>query len=135
MVYRTEHGFLITDQPSHPREDKSKYRVGDDGLLYLTKAGTTSRFVRVSTEHPISEEEKHTRKAIATQPSRPDEQLSKVWGTGVSLKEFRSPTRFRFWYPACWSQAFHEDGAPYVKGPADRSGILRIGTLIVEPKP
>ena len=44
MVYRVENGVLITDQPSHPSEERTKYSFDDDGLLVLDYDGQKTWF-------------------------------------------------------------------------------------------
>jgi hypothetical protein len=48
LTYRTEPGFLITDQPSQPRLERTKYHIGEDGVLVLESGDQKTRYVKVS---------------------------------------------------------------------------------------
>jgi hypothetical protein len=48
LTYRTEPGFLITDQPSKPRLERTKYHIGEDGVLVLESGDQKTRYVKVS---------------------------------------------------------------------------------------
>ena len=48
MTYRVEGGFILSDQPSSPREEKTEYRIESDGSLVLIYDAQPSRFLRVS---------------------------------------------------------------------------------------
>jgi len=43
-----EPGFIVTDQPSAPRPEKTEYKITSDGKLELAFAGEKSRYIRVS---------------------------------------------------------------------------------------
>ena len=45
MTYRVEGQTLITDQPSHPRPERTRYSLGGDTLT-LEFGGLTGRFIR-----------------------------------------------------------------------------------------
>jgi hypothetical protein len=47
MTYRVEGGFILSDQPSSPREERTEYRIDSDGSLILIYGGQPSRFLRV----------------------------------------------------------------------------------------
>lgn len=47
LTYRAEPGFIITDQPSQPRPERTEYRIDDDGALELAFGGRRSRYVKV----------------------------------------------------------------------------------------
>lgn len=47
LTYRVEGDVLITDQPSSPREHRTKFHVDDRGRLILDDNGERSRFVRI----------------------------------------------------------------------------------------
>lgn len=46
LRYSIEDGVIITDQPSHPREERTAYRITSDGRLVMTNSGEQSVFVR-----------------------------------------------------------------------------------------
>lgn len=46
LTYRLEEGVLITDQPSHPQEEKTPCQIGSDGKLRLTTDGHTATYIR-----------------------------------------------------------------------------------------
>jgi hypothetical protein len=46
LVYRVEADTLITDQPSHPREERTKFRFDEPGRLLLDYEGRETRFAR-----------------------------------------------------------------------------------------
>ena len=48
LTYRVEGDVLITDQPSHPREERTRFRFDADGTLVLSYEGSESRFVKSS---------------------------------------------------------------------------------------
>ena|ERR1044072_5733060 len=48
MTYRIEDSILITDQPSHPAEERTSFTITPEGDLVLDYGGTKSRYVRVS---------------------------------------------------------------------------------------
>lgn len=41
-------GFIVTDQPSAPRPERTEYKITSDGKLELTFGGEKSSYVRVS---------------------------------------------------------------------------------------
>jgi hypothetical protein len=43
-----EPGFIVTDQPSAPRPEKTEYKITSDGKLELAFGGEKSRYVRIS---------------------------------------------------------------------------------------
>ncbi len=47
LTYRTEPGFIVTDQPSQPRSERTEYQIGQDGVLVLAFGGRQSRYVKV----------------------------------------------------------------------------------------
>jgi hypothetical protein len=47
LVYRTENGHIISNQPSHPREDRTKYAFAEDGTLILDYGGERTTFSRI----------------------------------------------------------------------------------------
>lgn len=47
LTYRIEPGFIVTDQPSEPRSERTEYQVGEDGVLVLAFAGRKSRYVKI----------------------------------------------------------------------------------------
>jgi len=130
LEYRTEGDLLITNQPSAPREEKTKFVMSGDGRLILGEGSDSSRWVRISTGSPMTPGEAAARARIA-RPSPADHGAS-VWG-GMKLKEFRLPG-LRVWYPESWTQRYHEDGAPYFIGPREDSGLIRLGVVHHQPK-
>lgn len=47
MTYRVEGGFIFSDQPSSPKEEKTAYRIEPDGSLILIYDSQPSRFLKV----------------------------------------------------------------------------------------
>ena len=54
MTYRVDGDTIVTDQPSHPRPERTRYAISGDGALTLWFAGAASRFVRVTAGIPES---------------------------------------------------------------------------------
>lgn len=48
LTWRTEGDTLVTDQPSHPREERTPYRLLDSQTLLLGAEGQASRHIRGS---------------------------------------------------------------------------------------
>ena len=48
MSYRTEGDTLVTDQPSNPREESTRFEIRPDGILQLEFGGSVCNFVRIS---------------------------------------------------------------------------------------
>lgn len=48
LTYRVEGDVLVTDQPSHPRVERTRFVFAPDGSLVLEKAGQRGRFRRQS---------------------------------------------------------------------------------------
>jgi hypothetical protein len=46
LTYTVEPDFIVTDQPSQPRVERTRYRFTDDGKLILSFAGQESSYVR-----------------------------------------------------------------------------------------
>jgi len=46
MTYRIEGRFIVSDQPSSPKEERTEYQVEPDGSLVLIYEGQKSRFQR-----------------------------------------------------------------------------------------
>lgn len=46
LTYRVEDGFLITNQPSEPREERTSFTLTSDGKLVLDYGGSKSLYVR-----------------------------------------------------------------------------------------
>jgi len=46
LRYRTEGSFLITDQPSAPREERTRYEITKDGQLRLQHGDVHSTYSR-----------------------------------------------------------------------------------------
>ena len=47
MTYRVDGGVLITDQPSHPSDERTKYSFDDAGLLVLDYNSAKTWFQRI----------------------------------------------------------------------------------------
>lgn len=48
LTYRVMGEYLVTDQPSAPRADRTKFSVSPDGRLLLNYGSGAARYVRVS---------------------------------------------------------------------------------------
>lgn len=49
LSFRVEEpGFIVTDQPSAPRPEKTAYEMTSDGKLVLAFGGERSRYIRVA---------------------------------------------------------------------------------------
>ena len=48
LMFRVEGDFIVTDQPSQPRPERTKYEVTDDGKLVLAFGGEESRYIRIA---------------------------------------------------------------------------------------
>jgi hypothetical protein len=46
LTYRVDGDMLVTDQPSHPREERTRFGWDDTGVLILEFGGVKSRFTR-----------------------------------------------------------------------------------------
>jgi hypothetical protein len=46
LTYRVEGDVLITDQPSDPREERTRFKIGPDGKLVLLYEHRPSTYVR-----------------------------------------------------------------------------------------
>jgi hypothetical protein len=46
LTFRVEHGFIITDQPSHPHLERTAFDFTSDGKLVLSFSGHQSSYVR-----------------------------------------------------------------------------------------
>lgn len=46
MTYKVEGDEILSDQPSHPRPQRSKYLLGTDGSLTIYFDGRATRFIR-----------------------------------------------------------------------------------------
>ena len=47
LTYDLEPGFIVTNQPSEPRSERTKYQLTVDGVLVLAFGGRKSRYVRI----------------------------------------------------------------------------------------
>ena len=47
LTYRIEPGFIVTDQPSDPRSEKTEYHIDEDGTLILAFGGQKSRYMKI----------------------------------------------------------------------------------------
>ncbi len=52
MQFRVEGDEIVTTQPSNPREERTKYRIGDDGKLSLSFGGIETSYIRESEGDP-----------------------------------------------------------------------------------
>jgi hypothetical protein len=52
LRYRIEGDTLVTDQPSHPREERSRFALAPDGTLTIEFAGNKSAFRRGEKKAP-----------------------------------------------------------------------------------
>jgi hypothetical protein len=48
LTYHIESGFIVTNQPSESRSERTEYQLGEDGVLVLAFGGRKSRYVKVS---------------------------------------------------------------------------------------
>jgi hypothetical protein len=48
LTFRIEPGLIVTDQPSHPHFEKTRFEFMPDGRLLLAFGGKESTFVRVA---------------------------------------------------------------------------------------
>jgi hypothetical protein len=46
LTYRVENNTLITDQPSHPREERTPFILTEDGKLVLVYGDQRSTYIR-----------------------------------------------------------------------------------------
>jgi hypothetical protein len=46
LKYRVDGGYLVTDQPSHPQEERTQFLMDADGSLVLAFGGQRSSFKR-----------------------------------------------------------------------------------------
>src|ERR1700755_1284297 len=46
LTYDIEPGFIVTNQPSEPRSERTEYQLTADGVLVLAFGGLKSRYVR-----------------------------------------------------------------------------------------
>ncbi|MDT8071086.1 MAG: hypothetical protein ROO76_23255 [Terriglobia bacterium] len=47
LTYRVEPGYIITDQPSLPRPERTEYELNENGVLTLSFGGRKSRYLKV----------------------------------------------------------------------------------------
>src|SRR5689334_3627162 len=47
LTFRVDSGFIVTDQPSHRRLERTPYELTSDGKLVLNFGGQTSRYTRI----------------------------------------------------------------------------------------
>jgi hypothetical protein len=48
LTYRVENGWLVTDQPSLPRVERTRFEILPDGRLVLDYGSFRSRYVRAT---------------------------------------------------------------------------------------
>lgn len=48
LTWRTDGEVVVSNQPSHPREERTTYRLLDDATLVLILEGQPARYLRVS---------------------------------------------------------------------------------------
>jgi len=46
LTYRVENNTLVTNQPSHPREERTPFALTEDGKLVLTYGNQRSLYIR-----------------------------------------------------------------------------------------
>jgi len=46
MIYSTIGDTIITDQPSNPRQEKTKYRIKNSKILVMEFGGETTKFIK-----------------------------------------------------------------------------------------
>ncbi|MDJ0811713.1 MAG: hypothetical protein QNJ01_16530 [Desulfobacterales bacterium] len=47
LIYKIENGILITDQPSSPNEEKTKYYFDENGILFLDYHGAVAKYQKI----------------------------------------------------------------------------------------
>ncbi|HTU33404.1 MAG TPA: hypothetical protein VMF66_06335 [Candidatus Acidoferrum sp.] len=47
LIFQMESGFIVTDQPSHPRRERTRYEFKNDGRLVLTFEGNEATYIRI----------------------------------------------------------------------------------------
>ncbi len=55
LVFRVEGNHLVTNQPTHPREERTRFLFDAEGNLILDYDGNRSWFSRVQPERPTRE--------------------------------------------------------------------------------
>ena len=53
LTYDIEPGFIVTNQPSEPRSERTKYQLTADGVLVLAFGGRKSRYVKTCSNAPF----------------------------------------------------------------------------------
>lgn len=48
LIYRVEGDVLVTDQPSAPREERTRFRIGEDGKLRLGESGAEAIYLPIA---------------------------------------------------------------------------------------
>jgi hypothetical protein len=46
LTYRVDDGSIISNQPSHPRKERTQFTITPDGKLVLTNNGVLTRYIR-----------------------------------------------------------------------------------------
>jgi hypothetical protein len=46
LTYHVENEFIVTDQPSHPRQERTSFVLTEDGRLELTYRGEKSSYTK-----------------------------------------------------------------------------------------
>jgi hypothetical protein len=54
LTYRVEGDVLITDQPSHPKEERTRFKITPGGKLILLHEHRPSAYVRIDDSLPSS---------------------------------------------------------------------------------
>lgn len=44
LTYRSKSGVIVTDQPSQPKQERTKYKIEQDGTLLLEFGGRKTRY-------------------------------------------------------------------------------------------
>lgn len=47
MIFWTEDNYIISDQPTHPKKEKTKYSFGTADSLILELEGQATRFIKI----------------------------------------------------------------------------------------
>lgn len=53
LTYRVEGDVLVTDQPSDPREERTKFKFTASGNLVLLREQRPATYVRIADEEPL----------------------------------------------------------------------------------
>jgi len=48
MTWRVDGNVIVTNQPSHPREERTPFELSPEGVLTVAFGGVSTRFLRVT---------------------------------------------------------------------------------------